>query len=140
MTILEKAIHIAVDAHSGQRDKAGQPYILHPLRIMLKMKTETEKIAAVLHDVIEDTDWTFEKLKREGFSEEILDALKHVTRQRNETYEQFIERVKTNPTARQVKISDLEDNMDIKRLSVLTDQDLQRLNKYRKALKTLTGD
>jgi len=91
MSTLEKAIRIAAQAHEGQRDKAGAPYILHPLRVMMKMATEAEQITAVLHDVVEDTDWTMERLRQEGFLGEILAALDCLTRKNGEEYEKFIE-------------------------------------------------
>ena len=104
-------------------------------------KTENEKIVGVLHDVIEDTDWTFEAIAAEGFSEEIIAALRCVTKtSENENYDDFIERVKKNPLAVAVKINDLTDNMDIRRLPYLSDKDVKRLRKYLKAYKRLTGE
>lgn len=141
MSTLERAIQIATEAHKGQLDKAGRDYIGHPLRVMEMGKTEDEKIVGVLHDVIEDTDWTFEKLEAEGFSREVIEALKCVTKlSENESYDDFIERVKKNPLAVAVKINDLTDNMDIRRLPYLSDKDVKRLKKYLKAYKKLTGE
>ena len=141
MSTLEKAIEIANEAHKGQYDKAGNDYIGHPLRVMDMGKTEDEKIVGVLHDVIEDTDWTFEALVAEGFSEEIIAALRCVTKtSENENYDDFIERVKKNPLAVAVKINDLTDNMDIRRLPYLSDKDVKRLKKYLKAYKKLIGE
>lgn len=141
MSTLERAIEIATEAHSGQYDKAGNAYIGHPLRVMNMGKTEEEMILGVLHDVAEDTEWTFEMLEAEGFSLEIIEALKCVTKvSENENYEQFIERVKKNPLAVAVKINDLTDNMDIRRLPYLSDKDVKRLKKYLKAYKRLTGE
>ena len=97
--MLEKAVQIAVSAHKEQVDKSEQPYILHLIRVMDAGETEQEKICGILHDLVEDTDWTFEKLENEGFSEEIISALKCVTKQENEDYDAFIGRVKTNPLA-----------------------------------------
>ncbi len=139
MSTLEKAISIAAQAHDGQRDKAGAPYILHPLRVMMKMATEVEQITAVLHDVVEDTDWTMERLRQEGFHGEILAALDCLTRQNGEEYEKFIARVKLNPLAIKVKIADLEDNLDVLRLKEVTDADTKRLEKYKQALKMLSN-
>ena len=128
MSTLEKAIEIATEAHQGQLDKAGRDYIGHPLRVMEMGKTEEEKIVGVLHDVIEDTDWTFERLAEEGFSDEVIAALKCVTKtSENENYDDFINRVKKNPLAVAVKINDLTDNMDIRRLPYLSDKDVKRL-------------
>ena len=139
MSTLEKAISIAAQAHEGQRDKAGAPYILHPLRVMMKMATEAEQITAVLHDVVEDTDWTMERLRQEGFLGEILAALDCLTRKNGEEYEKFIERVKRNPLAVKVKIADLEDNLDVSRLKEVTDADAKRLEKYQQVLKMLSN-
>jgi len=141
MSTLKRAIEIATEAHKGQYDKAGKDYIGHPLRVMEKGKTEEEKIVGVLHDVIEDTDWTFEKLETEGFSPEVIAALRCVTKiSENENYDDFIDRVKKNPLAVAVKINDLTDNMDIRRLPYLSDKDVKRLKKYLKAYKRLTGE
>lgn len=125
----------------GQFDKSGKDYIEHPLRVMEMGKTEEEKIVGVLHDVVEDTEWTFEALAAEGFSQEIIEALRCVTKvSENENYDDFIERVKTNPLAVAVKINDLSDNMDIRRLPYLSDKDIKRLKKYLKAYKKLVGE
>ena len=141
MSTLEKAIEIATEAHQGQFDKAGRDYIGHPLRVMEMGKSEEEKIVGVLHDVIEDTDWTFEKLAEEGFSDEVIAALRCGTKiSENENYDDFIDRVKKNPLAVAVKINDLTDNMDIRRLPYLSDKDVKRLKKYLKAYKRLTGE
>ena len=135
--MLVKAIQIAVSAHKEQVDKSGQPYILHLIRVMDAGEIEQEKICGVLHDLVEDTDWTFEKLENEGFSEEIISALKCVTKQENEAYDVFISRIKENPLAIKVKLNDLRDNMDITRLVHITKKDRERLNKYLKAYQEL---
>lgn len=141
MSTLERAIEIATEAHKGQVDKAGNEYIGHPLRVMEMGKTLEEKIVGVLHDVVEDTDWTFERLEAEGFAPEVIAALRCVTKtSENENYDDFIGRVKKNPLAAAVKINDLTDNMDIRRLPYLSDKDVKRLKKYLKAYKRLTGE
>ena len=141
MSTLQRAIEIATQAHKGQVDKSGKEYIGHPLRVMEMGRTEEEKIVGVLHYVVEDTDWTFERLEAEGFSKEVIDALRCVTKVcENENYDDFIERVKTNPLAVAVKINDLSDNMDIRRLPYLSDKDVKRLKKYLKAYKKLIGE
>lgn len=141
MTLLQKAIEIATQAHADQVDKSGKDYIGHPLRVMEMGRTEEEKIVGVLHDVVEDTDWTFERLEAEGVSKEVIDALRCVTKiSENENYDDFIERVKKNPLAVAVKINDLSDNMDIRRLPYLSDKDVKRLKKYLKAYKKLIGE
>ena len=139
-TLIEKALAIALGAHQGQKDKAGAPYILHPLRVMLRMEMELEMIAAVLHDVVEDTGLTIEDLRRVGIPEAALAAVEHLTRREEESYEEFIERVKQNEIARKVKLADLQDNMDIKRIARPTEKDLERLKKYRRAWFALKGD
>ena len=139
MSTLERAIEIAAEAHKGQVDKAGNEYIGHPLRVMEMGKTLEEKIVGVLHDVVEDTDWTFERLEAEGFASEVIAALRCVTKtSENENYDDFIERVKKNALATAVKINDLTDNMDIRRLPYLSDKDVKRLKKYLKAYKRLS--
>ena len=137
--ILDRAKAIATSAHEGQMDKAGKPYIEHPMRVMNMGKTVEEKIAGVLHDVVEDSDWTFEMLEKEGIPKDVMDALRCVTKlSEDEDYDHFIKRVKTNPLAVKVKINDLKDNMDITRLGEVTEKDLARLNKYIRAYRQLT--
>ena len=136
---LERAIQIAVEAHSGVQDRGGKAYILHPLSVMMRVETDAEKIVAVLHDVIEDTDWTFDNLREEGFSEEIIEALESVTKTSDEEdYEQFVLRAQKNKIGRKVKIADIKENLDVTRLSELTEKDTARINKYKKALRLLT--
>jgi (p)ppGpp synthase/HD superfamily hydrolase len=138
--MLKKAIEIATEAHKGATDKYGSPYINHVTRVMNLGATEEEKIVGVLHDVVEDTHWTFEKLTSVGFSSEIMEALKCVTKiSEEEDYEEFTLRVSRNPLAVKVKINDLTDNMDIRRIPVLTEKDLIRLMKYHKAYRFLTS-
>jgi (p)ppGpp synthase/HD superfamily hydrolase len=137
--MLEKAIAIAMQAHAGQTDKAGMPYILHPLRVMMKMTSVTEMIVAVLHDVVEDSEWTIDQLRAEGFAEEVLAALDLLTKRTGEAYEAFIQRAKALPLSCAVKLADLEDNMDAKRLRNVTEEDRERLEKYRRAWKELNG-
>lgn len=137
MATIEDAIEIALEAHRGQKDKAGSPYLLHPLRLMLRMKTEAEMMAAVLHDVIEDSDWTLDHLRAKGFPEEVLEAVECLTRGHGETYEAFVMRVQKSPIARRVKIADLEDNMNVLRFAEISARDLERLEKYHKAWRAL---
>ena len=140
MGTLERAIEIATEAHSGQLDKSGCEYIGHPLRVMAAGNTIEEKIVGVLHDVVEDSEWTFEMLVAEGFSAEIVEALRCLTRlSETEPSDKFIVRVKSNPLAVAVKLNDLTDNMDIRRLPYISDKDVKRLKRYLKAYKQLTG-
>ena len=138
MSTLNRAIEIATKAHEGSTDKFGAPYINHVTRVMNMGQTDNEKIVGVLHDIIEDTHWTFEDLENEGFTKEVIDALKCVTKiSEDEDYAGFITRVKINPLAVKVKLNDLTDNLDIKRMPVVLESDLKRLNKYLKAYNEL---
>lgn len=137
---IEHAIQIAVKAHAGQRDKAGQPYILHPLRMMFALETEDERIVAVLHDVVEDCPgWTFDRLKSRGFPNAVLAALDSVTKRTDEDYMAFVQRASANPIGRRVKIADLRDNIDLSRIADPSERDHVRIAKYKEALSYLTG-
>jgi len=127
---LERAIEIAVRAHAGQVDKAGQPYILHPLRLMLAVRSSHERMAAVLHDVIEDTPVTFDELESEGFPIEVLDAVRALTKTEGESRIAAATRAAQNPVARAVKLADITDNMDLSRISQPTERDFARLKEY----------
>jgi len=134
MTPLEKAIGIALRAHAGATDKAGAPYVLHPLRMMLRMEDQTSMMVAVLHDVVEDgPGWTPDRLKEEGIPADVIEAVAHVTKHEGEDYETFVRRAAEHPVARRVKLADLEDNMDLRRISDPTESDFARLKKYRSA-------
>ena len=135
--MLEKAIEIAVEAHRGQIDKAGKEYILHPMRVMLRGRNDTEMIVGILHDVVEDTPITIDMLRLEGFSEDILTAIDCVTKRRGESYGTFIDRVLTNPLATQVKLYDMEDNMNRDRIPYPTPKDEARFRKYEKYHKVI---
>lgn len=130
--MLEKAIEIAVEAHRGQIDKAGKIYILHPMRVMLCGKNEAEMIVGILHDTVEDTPVTIDMLRKEGFSEDVLSALQCVTKQKGEEYGHFIDRIMKNPLATQVKLYDIEDNMNRERIPYPTPKDEARFAKYEK--------
>src|SRR5688500_8105181 len=123
MSTLERAIALAASAHEGQIDKAGAPYILHVLRVMLRLTTPEERMAAVLHDIVEDCGWTLDRLRAEGFSEEVVLGVDAVTRRESESYEEFVLRTKAHPIGRRVKMADLEDNSDLSRLSGITERD-----------------
>ena len=150
---LEKAIKIAVEAHIGQVDKGGNPYILHPLRVLLSLNSEEERIVGVLHDVVEDCEgWTWERLREQGCSNEIIEALKSVSKTPEEEkqfkkmddpsekldhYLEFIKRAKFNKIGRNIKAADIKDNLDISRIDDITESDIDRLNRYKAALKLL---
>lgn len=128
------AISIAAKAFRDKLDKSGQPYILHCLRVAEKQTTITRKIIGVLHDLVEDTDWTFEDLARKGFGSSVITPLKYLTYDpTKQTYEEFIEEISTVEDARAVKLADLEDNSQITRLKGLTKADFARMEKYHKA-------
>jgi (p)ppGpp synthase/HD superfamily hydrolase len=136
-SLLARAIEIAANAHATQVDKGGAPYVLHPLRMMMKQTTEAAMIAAVLHDVVEDTPWTLAKLRAEGIPEEVLDAVACLTKRHGEEYADFINRAGANPIARAVKLADLEDNMDVRRIPEPVQKDFDRLAKYRRSWEAL---
>lgn len=138
MSNLDTAIAISSRVHTGQVDKADQPYILHPLRVMLKFQSEHERIVAVLHDVIEDSEISLDDLERLGFSATIIEAIDCLTKRAEETYEEFISRVSLNDLARKIKIEDIKDNMDLTRIDSINDIDLARIKKYHRALKFLS--
>ena len=144
---LQRAIEIAVDAHKTDIDKGGNPYILHPLRLMMQMDTEDEKIVAVLHDVVEDhgEQWSMEKIKAEGFPTSVIRGLESVTKMPEEesdasddVYFSFVKRAAADPIWRKVKFADIKDNLDITRLGRdITEKDVARIRKYKKALDIL---
>lgn len=140
MASLERAIEIAASSHAGQTDKAGQPYILHPLRIMMAVSSEQEMIVAVLHDVVEDTPWTLEELAAEGFDSKIIDAVDGLTKRDGETRIIAAGRARANPIARAVKIADVTDNMNLRRISDPSDADVNRLKEYEKVMELLLND
>lgn len=138
MPDLQRALEIAVTAHKNQQEKNGSPYVLHPIRLMLAVESPAAKIAAVLHDVVEDTDIEMEDLVNEGFSEDVIGALKLLTHDDGSEYGEYIDRIATNDIAREVKIADLQDNMDIKRIPALKSKDLARIEKYHASWLKLT--
>jgi (p)ppGpp synthase/HD superfamily hydrolase len=139
MAGLEDAILLAAKAHFGQKDRAGVPYILHPLRLMFRQTSDAARIAAVLHDVVEDTPVTLQQLREAGFPEEVVAAVELLTHDPLATYDQYIARLKDNPIARAVKLADLEDNMQLQRVASLTEKDWDRLQRYHRAWKELSA-
>lgn len=131
MATLERAIAIAAVAHAGQVDKAGQPYILHPLRVMLRMTTVAERIVAVLHDVVEDTEVTLEVLGAEGFLPEVISAVDALTKRQGESRVDAAYRAKQDSIARLVKLADNAENMDLSRIAEPTERDFARLEEYK---------
>lgn len=140
MSTLEDAVTLAAHAHRGQRDKAGEPYLLHALRVMLRMDEDEARMAAVLHDVLEDTPTMADDLYAAGFSEAVVAAVEVLTRRSDESYDVYIRRVAAHPLTRRIKLADLEDNMDLRRLPRLTSADRRRLKRYRAAWEKLRGE
>ena len=134
---LEQAISIASLAHHGQLDKGGEPYILHPLRVMMHLKDEKQRIVAVLHDVIEDTNITDIDLIVQGLDIELVNVILTLTRSKNETYDEYLDRIGEDEFAIEIKLADLEDNMDMSRLKNPTGKDYDRVVKYGKAREKL---
>jgi len=137
MATLERALEIASAAHAGQQDKAGQSYILHPIRVMLSVKTLDEQIAAVLHDTVEDTSVTFEDLADAGFSSDIVTAVQALTKTDGESRLEAAHRAVQNTIARQVKLADVADNMDLSRIPSPTSRDHARLEEYKRVRQVL---
>ena len=135
--LLDKAALICVTNHKGQRDKTGCAYFQHPMRVAMRCDNDDEKIVALLHDTIEDTDVTPEYLLEEGFPQYIVDAILSVTKIDGESYEDFVARAKENPIGRMVKIHDLEDNLDVLRLNEVSSEMATRFTKYLKGLRYL---
>jgi (p)ppGpp synthase/HD superfamily hydrolase len=138
MSTLERAISIAAEAHAGQADKAGERYILHPLRVMLALSTDDERIVGVLHDVVEDcAGWSFDRLRAEGFSEAVVSGIAAVTRNSDEDYFAFVRRAAQHPIGRTVKLADLRDNSNFERIAKPSAADRERLDRYRRAIDML---
>lgn len=134
MTLLEKCIAFALEAHKGQKDRYDRPYILHPLHLMSQMDTEEEMMTAVLHDVVEDTDYTLADLRDLGVPQSVVHAVGLLTHDKEATsYDEYVRRLKPDDIARKVKMADLRHNMDVRRLRKVEEKDAKRLEKYRQA-------
>ena len=135
----EKAYEIAKRAHLGQIDKAGEDYIKHPEKVASFVNSDEEKAVAYLHDVIEDTELTLEDLREYGFSEEVLKAVDVITKKKGQDYQTYLNSVKENKLARVVKLADLRHNSDLTRLINITEKDIERKEKYQKAIDFLNS-
>lgn len=135
--LLDLAAKLCVTKHAGQRDKAGAAYFQHPMRVAMKCETDDEKMVALLHDAIEDTDVTAEFLLQEGFPQYIVDGILSVTKREGECYEDFLARAAKNPLGRVVKLHDLEDNLNLFRLEEVSPETVARINKYLSAYRFL---
>ena len=136
----KKAMGIAFKAHDGQLDKAGLPYVNHPLHLAEQMDTEEECCVALLHDVVEDTDWTLDDLRREGFSDEVIEGVDLMTHDPQVNYFDYVRQLAPNPIARKVKLADLDHNSDLSRLDEVTPYHLEKLGKYKEAKRILIGE
>ena len=136
--LIEKAIAIALEGHKDQKDKSGLPYILHPLRVMLKMDNEDEMVPAVLHDILEDTTITENRLLEEGISDESIAIVKLLTRNYNDDYLSYVQKIKSNKIASKIKKADITDNVNLLRLHQVQSSDLERLNNYIVGFKILS--
>ncbi|MEG4144806.1 HD domain-containing protein [Microcoleus sp. Pol12B5] len=135
--LLQRAIALAAKAHEGQVDKAGNPYLAHPLFVMENVTSIEQKIVAVLHDAVEDSELKLEQLRSEGFPEVIVSAIEAITKIEGEAYPAYLERVIANPIALAVKIADVTHNLDLRRIANPTEADFQRIAKYKKVLSQL---
>ena len=137
--MLNKALVIAYHAHDGQFDKGGMPYILHPVTVALHVDSVDEKMVALLHDVVEDSSYSLDDLKKEGFPAHIIEAVDIITKKDGESYDSYLEKVKSNDLARKVKIADITHNSDRSRIKEISEKDLKRFKKYEKALSYLNS-
>jgi len=133
----KKALKLCFDAHKDQKDKSGMPYVFHPFHLAEQMETEETTIAALLHDVVEDTDFTLEDISEMGFSKNVTDALALLTHDDDTDYMDYVAKIKENPIAKAVKLADLAHNSDLSRLDEVTEKALERREKYLKAIKLL---
>lgn len=132
--LLNKMLVLATTRHAGQFDRGGNPYILHPLKVMYYLKSNDEELQciALAHDLVEDTDTTYDELRSMGFTERVIEGIAALTKLPGESYDQYKERVKANPDAIKVKMADLRHNTDIRRLKGVTEKDLARVEKYQR--------
>ena len=131
------AMRLCFEKHKDQVDKSGIPYVFHPFHVAESMEDEETTVTALLHDVVEDTDTTFEELTALGFPEGVVEALKLLTHEPGIPYFEYVEKIKENPIARAVKMADLAHNSDLSRLETVTRRDLERIEKYKKAMEML---
>lgn len=130
----KKAMKLCFEAHKDQVDKSGLPYVFHPIHLAEQMSDECSTIVALLHDVVEDTDYTFDDLIESGFDDEVIEALKLMTHVDDVPYMEYVAKIKDNPIARKVKLADLRHNSDLSRLDVVDEKALQRKEKYMQAI------
>ena len=135
--LTKKAMKLCFEAHKDQKDKSGLPYVHHPFHLAEQMETEDTTIVALLHDVVEDTEYTLDDIRAMGFPERIIEALSYMTHDDAVPYLDYVAKIKENPIATAVKMADLKHNSDLSRLAVVDEKALKRVEKYRKAMKIL---
>ena len=135
--LTKRALKLSFEAHKNQVDKTGAPYVFHPFHLAEQMTDEISTVCALLHDVIEDTEYTFEDIQKMGFPQEVIDVLKLLTHEKSVPYMEYVEKIKENSIAKQVKLADLKHNSDLTRMDVIDENALQRTKKYRQAIELL---
>lgn len=138
-TATKKALKLCFEAHEAQVDKSGMPYVFHPFHLAEQMQDEVTTIVALLHDVVEDTDYTLEDLKKEGFGDAVIDALALLTHDDDTPYMDYVARIKENPIAKAVKLADLAHNSDLSRMDAVDERAMERNRKYKAAIALLEG-
>ena len=136
--LTKKALKVSFEAHKNQVDKSGMPYVYHPFHLAEQMETEETVIVALLHDVVEDTDYTLEDIRVMGFPEQVIEALALMTHDKSVPYMDYVEKIKNNPIAKAVKLADLKHNSDLSRLDIIDEKALKRVEKYAAAMRTLS--
>ena len=135
--LIDTALELALTAHKGQKDKSGKVYVLHPIRLMFRFDDSEAQLAALLHDSVEDSALEFEDLRKAGIPEEVIQAVDALSRREDESYDDYLDRLEKNPLAVRVKLADLEDNLDLKRLNSIQEKDIERLKKYHRVRQRL---
>ena len=136
--LTKKALKLCFDAHKNQVDKTGAPYVFHPFHLAEQMTDEISTICALLHDVVEDTEYTFDDIRKMGFPQEVIDVLVLLTHIDGVPYMEYVEKIGVNPIAKQVKLADLRHNSDLTRLNIVDEKALERAEKYQKAITFLS--
>ena len=136
--LTKKALKLCFEAHKNQVDKTGLPYVFHPFHLAEQMSDEISTICALLHDVVEDTEYTFNDILNMGFPQEVIDVLMLLTHEEGVPYMEYVEKISVNPIAKQVKLADLIHNSDLTRLNIIDEKALARVDKYQKAINILS--
>ena len=136
--LTKKALKLSFEAHKNQVDKSGMPYVYHPFHLAEQMETEETVVVALLHDVVEDTDYTLDDIRAMGFPDSVVEALALMTHDKSVTYMDYVAKIKSNPIAKAVKLADLKHNSDLSRLDKVDEKALKRVEKYAKSIKVLS--